>query len=249
MWIGIISLFPEMFEPLNYGIPRKAKTDNLYDLAFINPRTFTEDRHNTVDDRTYGGGPGMVMMAEPLFQAVNHAKEIAPAKPKVIYVSPQGQKLTQEKLFSLRENKSLVFMNGRYEGVDERIIDTVVDEEISIGDYILSGGELATMVIIDALVRILPGALGHQASAVEDSFTENLLDCPHYTRPDTWRNQPVPGVLLSGDHAAIARWRKQQALGRTWLRRPDLLANYPLSSSDSFLLEQFKQAYMSRSKE
>jgi len=239
-WISIISLFPEMFDALNYGIPRKAKQKKLYDLTLINPRNFTEDNHSTVDDRPYGGGPGMVMMAEPLFRAVAYAKKIAPVKPTVIYTSPQGKLLTQAKVYELAKKPGLIFLNGRYEGIDERLIETVVDEEISIGDYVLSGGEFATMTIIDAIIRLIPGALGHDESAIQDSFVNGYLDCPHYTRPESWRGQKVPEVLLSGDHKAIAKWRKQQALDRTWQRRPELLKNIQLTDEEKLLLEQLK---------
>lgn len=227
MWIGVISLFPEMFQSLDYGIPGKAKKHQLYQLAAINPRDFTDDNYRTVDDRPYGGGPGMVMMAEPLFQAINHAKQQAPTTPRVIYTSPQGERLTHAKAVALSKEPALVFVSGRYEGIDERVIETAIDEEISIGDYVLSGGEFAAMVIIDAIVRLLPGALGHEQSALQDSFSDGLLDFPHYTRPESWRERKVPEVLLTGDHAAIKRWRDEQAKQRTRLRRPDLLADKP----------------------
>jgi len=243
MWIGIISLFPEIFNSLNHGIPRKAKENGLYDLQIFNPRDYTEDQYKTVDDKTYGGGPGMVLMPEPLDKTLVDAKTKAPAKPKVIYLSPQGNTLTQTKVNELSQCESLILLCGRYEGIDERIIDTHVDEEISIGDYVLSGGEFAAMVVIDALTRLLPGALGHKQSAAEDSFSDGLLDCPHYTRPELWQGLQVPEVLLSGNHAAIKKWRKQQALGRTWLRRPDLLANYHLSDEEQKLLLAFKKEF------
>lgn len=249
MWIGAVSLFPEMFNSLNHGIPRKAKEHNLYDLQIFNPRDYTQDKYQTVDDKTYGGGPGMVLMPEPLDKALVDAKTKAPTKPKVIYTSPQGKPLTQAKVSELSQCQALILLCGRYEGVDERIIDTHVDEEISIGDYVLSGGEFAAMVIIDALTRLLPGALGHELSAAQDSFSDGLLDYPHYTRPESWHELPVPEVLLSGHHAAIDEWRRKQALGRTWLRRPELLEQQPLSSKDKVLLNEFKNDFRSGRKQ
>lgn len=249
MWIGIVSLFPDMFNSLNHGIPRKAKEQDLYDLQIFNPRNYTEDKYQTVDDKTYGGGPGMVLMPEPLDKALVDAKTTAPTKPKVIYTSPQGKPLTQAKASELSQCSALVLLCGRYEGIDERIIDTHVDEEISIGDYVLSGGEFAAMVIVDALTRLLPSALGHELSAAQDSFSDGLLDCPHYTRPEYWHGLHVPEVLLSGHHAAIDEWRRKQALGRTWLRRPELLEQHPLTSKDKVLLDEFKNDFRSGRKQ
>lgn len=240
MWIGIISLFPEMFKALQFGIPGKAKKNALYDMVLLNPRDFTTDNYKTIDDRPYGGGPGMVMMAEPIYKAVQKAKLLAPKPATVIYVSPQGKPLTEEKAKALSQANALIFISGRYEGIDERVVNEVVDEEVSIGDYVLSGGELATMVVIDAMIRLMPGVLGDEQSAIQDSFHGNLLDCPHYTRPDKWHNQSVPTVLQSGNHAAIERWRKKQALGRTWLRRPDLLQKRTLTPVELKLLAEFK---------
>lgn len=238
---GVITLFPEMFSAISeFGVSGRAIKQNLVSIEFWNPRDYTEDVHRTVDDRPYGGGPGMVMMAEPLKQAINKAKEELP-KAKVVYLSPQGQRFDQGQVTKLGDRQELILLSGRYEGIDERLIDSVVDEEWSIGDYVLSGGELAAMVVIDAVSRSLPGVLGHEDSASEDSFYQGLLDCPHYTRPENWQGQEVPKVLLSGDHQAIETWRLKQALGRTWLRRPDLLTEKTLSVREQQLLEEFKQ--------
>jgi tRNA (guanine37-N1)-methyltransferase len=239
MWIGVITLFPEMFEALNYGIPRKATSQSLSEIKLFNPRDFTEDNYKTIDGRPYGGGPGMVLMANPLSQAIKMAKALAPVKPRVIYVTPQGETLTQEKVRALSQQDALIIVSGRYEGIDERIIDTLVDEEVSIGDYVLSGGELPAMIIIDAVTRLIKGALGHALSAEQDSFSEGLLDCPHYTRPEVWQGHAVPDILLSGNHAAIEKWRKKQSIGRTFLRRPDLLKKRQLTKTELLLLNEF----------
>ena len=241
MNFGIISLFPEMFKALDYGIPGRAQQKNLTTLRYYNPRDFTKDKHKTVDDRPFGGGPGMVMMAEPLQKALNAAKKAVQGPSLVIHLSPQGSRLTQNMLFELAEKPSLILLSGRYEGIDQRLLDSEIDREYSIGDYVLSGGELPAMVMIDAITRLLPGALGDENSAKQDSFATGLLDCPHYTRPQEFAGKGVPEVLLRGDHKAIATWRKKQALGRTWLRRPDLLEDYPLTSEDENLLADFKQ--------
>lgn len=225
--LGVISLFPEMFRAItDSGITSRAVKNGLLALEYWNPRDFTEDAYRRVDDRPYGGGPGMVMLIEPLRQAISAAKAAMQADglvPKVIYLSPQGRVLTQDGVRELATEPSLILLCGRYEGIDERLIRREVDAEWSIGDYVLSGGELPAMVLIDAVTRLLPGALGSEASAEEDSFTDGLLDCPHYTRPEVYAGEEVPKVLLSGDHAAIKKWRRRQSLERTLQRRPDLL--------------------------
>ena len=242
MHIHVVSLFPEMVRGLtDYGIPRRAAERGLLRLSTWNPRDYARDRHRTVDDRPYGGGPGMVMMVEPLRSAVRAAKAAAGDAAKTIYLSPQGRPLDQVGVEHLAEQRSLILLAGRYEGIDERLIEAEVDEEWSIGDYVLSGGELAAMVLIDAVTRLLPGALGDADSAAQDSFSEGLLDCPHYTRPEEIDGHRVPDVLLSGNHADIERWRHQQALGRTYERRPDLLAKQELSTEQQRLLEDYLQ--------
>lgn len=240
MDIGVVTLFPEMLDAVTeHGISSRAVQQHLVTIRAWNPRDFTEDKHRTVDDRPYGGGPGMVMKVAPLRSAIQAAKQEFPAA-KVIYLSPQGQKLDQTGVEQLSKHEQLILVAGRYEGIDERLIDAEIDEEWSIGDYVLSGGELAAMVLIDAVVRQLPGALGHELSAKEDSFADDgLLDCPHYTRPELLDGVTVPEVLLSGDHEKIRRWRLKQSLGRTWLRRPDVLENRQLSAEEKALLDSF----------
>lgn len=242
----VITLFPEMFSALTAsGITRRAKDKGLYELGLHNPRDYTHDPHRTVDDRPYGGGPGMVMLAEPLAQSIAAARAAQHAatgkQARVIYLSPQGRRLDQAVVMELAAEAGLVLLCGRYEGVDQRLIDREVDEELSLGDFVLSGGELPAMVLLDAIVRQLPGALNTAGSAQEDSFADGLLDCPHYTRPELYENERVPDVLLSGNHAAIRRWRLKQSLGRTALRRPDLLAGRQLSKTELKLLEEFRQ--------
>lgn len=237
MKIDVITLFPDMFQALRQGIPGRALQEQILTLELWNPRDFTHDNYQRVDDRPYGGGPGMVLKPQPTLDAVSAAK--AKNKGKVIYLSPQGKTVTQPQIQQWSTEQELIFISGRYEGLDERIIDLAVDEEWSIGDYVLSGGELAAMVIIDALVRCLPGSLGDENSREQDSFTSGLLDYPHYTRPEEFANKGVPDVLLRGNHQAIQRWRTKQALGRTWLRRPDLLANYPITPEQQALLNEF----------
>jgi tRNA (guanine37-N1)-methyltransferase len=242
----VITLFPEMFAALTgSGITRRAIDRGLYALGFHNPRDFTGDPHRTVDDRPYGGGPGMVMLIEPLAQAIAAARaaqeQTLGRSGRVIYLSPQGRRLDQSVVMELAAEPGLVLLCGRYEGVDQRLIDREVDEELSLGDFVLSGGELPAMVLLDAIVRQLPGALNTADSAQEDSFADGLLDCPHYTRPELYDNERVPEVLLSGNHAAIRRWRLKQALGRTWLRRPDLLEARKLNKTELKLLEEFRQ--------
>jgi len=237
-----VTLFPEMFAALtDWGVTRRALEQALWSLALWNPRDFTTDNYRTVDDRPYGGGPGMVMLAEPLEKAIAAAKAAAQGEAKVIHLSPQGAVMDHKKVMALAEESRLVLLCGRYEGVDERLIRRAVDEELSIGDYVLSGGELAAMVLMDAVVRQLPGALGDGASAAQDSFVNGLLEAPQYTRPEAYEGKAVPPVLLSGHHAQIERWRLKQSLGRTWLRRPELLERRGLSEAERALLEEFKQ--------
>lgn len=242
----VITLFPQAFEALTQsGITRRAFTRELCQLECTNPRDFATDAHRTVDDRPYGGGPGMVMMAEPLAAALadirirQHAAGVR--RSPVLLLSPQGRRLDHGLVRELVEEPALTLVCGRYEGIDQRFIDQCVDLEVSLGDFVVSGGELPAMVLLDAVIRQLPGALNDAASAQEDSFVDGLLDCPHYTRPENWRGMEVPSVLLSGDHAAIARWRQRQSLGNTWLRRPDLLNGRTLGKTERALLESFQQ--------
>lgn len=244
MKIGIVSLFPEMFQALTCGgITGRAVSRGLLEIGCWNPRDYTRDRRRSVDDRPYGGGPGMVMRYQPLTDAIRAAKEATGKGCKVIYMSPQGRRLEQTGVKELAERESMVLVAGRYEGVDERIIETEIDEEWSIGDYVLSGGELPAMVLVDAITRLLPDALGHDDSAREDSFFEGLLDCPHYTRPEAVAGLAVPQVLLEGNHEAIRRWRMQQALGRTWQRRRELLERLELSKEQRKLLDAYLREY------
>lgn len=242
----IVSLFPDMFASLTgFGITGRAQERGLYDFHCWNPRDFTEDRYRTVDDRPYGGGPGMVMLPGPLEKAIRAAQarqqESIGVAGRVIYLSPQGRPLEHSHVLDLVSEPGLVLLCGRYEGVDQRLIDRCVDEEISLGDFVLSGGELPAMVLLDAMIRQLPGALNDEDSAVEDSFVDGLLDCPHYTRPVEYEGVSVPAVLMSGNHAEIRRWRLQQSLGRTELRRPDLLVDRKLSKEEIRLLDAFRQ--------
>jgi tRNA (guanine37-N1)-methyltransferase len=246
MHIALVTVFPEMLAAVStVGITGRAVRDGLLHLTAVNPRDYTEDRHRSVDDRPYGGGPGMVMRPEPLAAALDAGKRYAGAGAKVIYLSPQGRRFDHQRAQSLAGESGLVLLAGRYEGVDERLVRAVVDEELSIGDYVLSGGELPAMVVIDAVARLLPGVLGHEDSAAQDSFAQGLLDCPHYTRPEHYAGQDVPAVLLSGDHAAIRSWRLKQALGRTWDRRPDLLdqlrASRGLTDEEQSLLSEYQR--------
>jgi len=243
----VVTLFPEMFAAVTAsGISGRALETGLWSLGLWNPRDFTRDNYRTVDDRPYGGGPGMLMLAEPLEKALDAAKESGGGK--VICLSPQGRRLDHEKVMELAGRKAVTLLCGRYEGVDERLIRRRVDEELSLGDYVLSGGELAAMAVIDAVVRQIPGALGGDRSAAEESFVDGLLDGPQYTRPEIWPEGEgekvtahVPGILLSGHHENIRRWRLKQALGRTWLRRPDLLAARKLNDDERKLLEDFQR--------
>ncbi len=241
MRFDVISIFPPMIEAIaSYGVTGRAIKNGLVQLRVWNPRDFTDDRHRSVDDRPYGGGPGMVMMAEPLAKAIAAAKREQAAGAKVLYLSPQGRPLDHAAVRELSTREGLILLAGRYEGVDERLIESAVDEEWSLGDYVLSGGELPALVLIDAVTRQLPGVLGDLDSAAQDSFVTGLFDCPHYTRPEVYEGHTVPAVLLSGDHAAIRRWRLKQALGRTWLRRPDLLEAIEFDVEQRKLLEEFK---------
>lgn len=244
MRFDVVTLFPDMFDAVSqYGITGRAMDKGLVELALWNPRDYTHDRHRTVDDRPYGGGPGMLMKIEPLREAIREARRAGPGKGHVIYLSPQGRPLDQQGVRELAQHEQLVLIAGRYEGVDERLIETEVDEEWSIGDYVLSGGELGAMVVIDTVTRLIPGALGHEDSAEQDSFSGGLLDCPHYTRPEQFEGLNVPEVLLRGDHAAIASWRSKQALGRTWLRRPELLERLELNEEQQQLLQEYIQEH------
>ncbi|MBE0438871.1 MAG: tRNA (guanosine(37)-N1)-methyltransferase TrmD [Gammaproteobacteria bacterium] len=244
MRIGVVCLFPQMFDAITqYGVTGRAVTQRKLTLDYWNPRDFTEDKHRTVDDRPYGGGPGMVMKVEPLQGAIEAAKLQLGQQTKVAYLSPQGRRLDQAGLQELATRETMIFVAGRYEGIDERLIEQNIDEEWSIGDYVLSGGELAAMVMIDGLARLLPGVLGDEESAQQDSFMAGLLDHPHYTRPERLSQQMVPEVLVGGDHEAIRKWRLKQSLGRTWLRRPDLLIMEALSDEQKALLEQFIAEY------
>jgi tRNA (guanine37-N1)-methyltransferase len=248
---GIVTLFPEMFTALTgCGITRRALERGLYQLSFSNPRDFAEDVHRTIDDRPYGGGPGMVMMPRPLEQAIGQVQQQLPhlLQAPVIYLSPQGRPLNHALVQELTALPGMILLCGRYEGVDQRVIDRRVDMQISLGDFVLSGGELPAMVLLDAIIRQLPGALNDADSAREDSFADGLLDCPHYTRPEVYENVRVPDVLLSGNHAMIRRWRLKQALGATWLYRPDLLEKRDLSREECLLLEEFKQQHAAGSK-
>lgn len=240
MQFKLITLFPEMLSAItDYGVTGRAVKQGLVTIHCYNPRSYTSDRHHTVDDRPFGGGPGMVMKIAPLESALFDAKKHVPPATKVVYLSPQGRKLTQASVQKLAKEKSLILIAGRYEGIDERFIESFVDEEWSIGDYVLSGGELPAMVLIDAITRQLPGVLGCNESAEQDSFMNGLLDYPHYTRPEQYNGQCVPEVLLSGNHEHIRRWRLQQALGRTWHRRADLLESRSLSGEEKELLQDY----------
>lgn len=240
--LGVISLIPEILASLNYGVSGRAIEQGLAKVDFWNPRDWAERPYRQVDDSPYGGGPGMVMLYEPLHAAITHARDQMPKTCKTIYLSPQGRAIRQADLNQVvQDNQSLLFIAGRYEGVDERIIRHHVDEEWSLGDFVLSGGELAAAVFIDALIRLIPGSLGHVGSAKQDSFMNGLLDCPHYTRPASINGLDVPSVLLGGNHKDIEKWRRKQALGKTWLVRPDLLEQVTLSETDTLLLEEFKK--------
>ena len=236
---GVITLFPTMVaDALAHGVIGRAMQRGLVDIITFNPRAHATDLHQTVDDRPYGGGPGMLMKVETLRASIAEAKQTLPEAP-VIYLSPQGEPLTQAVVQDLAERPEVILVCGRYEGIDERVIELDVDYEISLGDFVLSGGEPAAIAVLDAVGRLVPGVLGHASSAVEDSFSDGLLDCPHYTRPEEIAGLKVPDVLLSGHHGDIARWRRKQALGRTWLRRSEILEKRELSDEDQLLLDEF----------
>ncbi|MBK4775666.1 tRNA (guanosine(37)-N1)-methyltransferase TrmD [Candidatus Pantoea edessiphila] len=242
MWIGIISLFPDMFKIItDYGVIGKGITKGFIKLQIWNPRDFTYKKRCIIDDRPYGGGPGMIMMFQPLFDAICAAKIKAGNGVKVIYLTPQGRKVDQKTIISLYEKNKLILVCGRYKGIDERLVEDNIDEELSIGDYVLSGGELPAMILIDAIARLIPGVLGKYESVTNDSFFNGLLDCPHYTRPKVLQGKQVPEILLSGKHCEIYRWRLKQSLGRTWLRRPELLKKIILSQEELQLLIEFKR--------
>ncbi len=248
MRFDVVTLFPELVETLvEHGVPRRAVAAGILELHAWNPRDYTHDRHRTVDDRPYGGGPGMLMKVQPVRDAIEAARAASPGA-KVVYLSPQGRRLDQDAVRAFARQPGLILLAGRYEGVDERLVEHHVDAEVSIGDYVLSGGELGAMVLMDAVTRLLPGALGDADSADQDSFMDGLLDCPHYTRPEVFEGERVPEVLLSGDHQRIARWREKQALGRTWLRRPDLLAHKTLNETQRRLLEEFRDEWQAQEK-
>lgn len=240
MWIGVVSLFPEMFKAVtDYGISRRAVENGLLTLEVWNPREFAEDKHRTVDDKPYGGGPGMLMKVQPLKDAINAAKSKAQAQCPVIYLSPQGKPLEQADLASLAMLPEVILVAGRYEGIDERLIESAIDMEVSIGDFVASGGELPAMLLIDGVTRLLPGAVGDADSVEQDSFSNGLLDYPQYTRPETEDGLTVPEVLMSGDHGQIARWRKMQSLGRTYIKRPDLITARTLTEEEKQLLDEY----------
>lgn len=239
MHIGVITLFQEMFSSLDYGVVGRAIEKKQIELHFWNPRDFTTDPNRRVDDRPYGGGPGMVMQYQPLFDAIRAAKTQLGRNTRVIYLSPQGQPLTQSSITTLATLPNLILLAGRYEGIDERLLSTCIDEECSVGDFVVSGGELPAMLLIDAITRLQPGALGHEQSAAQDSFSHGLLDCPHYTRPEIIGDLKVPDVLLSGDHQAIAHWRLKESLGKTWQKRPDLVKRRVLTDDEQLLLDEY----------
>lgn len=241
MWFGVVTLFPEMFSALDYGITGRALKEKLIQINCWNPRDFTQNKHRNVDDRPYGGGPGMVMMVQPLQDAIYAAKKAAPKKVTVIYLSPQGQCFDQVAAENMLYKENLILVAGRYEGIDERLLELEIDEEWSIGDYVISGGELAAMMMIDALTRLIPGALGHEQSAAHDSLSGGLLEYPQYTRPESFQGLNVPDILMSGNHQLIERWRLKQSLGRTWLKRPDLLMKKELTPLEQNLLAEFKK--------
>ena len=240
MRIDVITLFPELVSALHdYGVVGRALRANQVELGLINPRDFSQDANHRVDDRPYGGGPGMVMQFAPLARALDHAEAYSVAKPTVVYLSPQGQTLNQQTVRRFTQLEHLVLLCGRYEGIDERLITARVDEEWSLGDYVISGGELAAMVLVDAMLRTIPGVLGDEHSAEQDSFEQGLLDCPHYTRPECIEGHLVPEELLSGDHKKIANWRLKQMLGRTYIRRPDMIEKLSLNEQEQQLLDEY----------
>ncbi len=240
MFIEVITLFPEMVRGvMSFGVVGRAIEKSIVQFATRDPRSYTDDNHRTVDDRPYGGGPGMVMKVEPLRTAIREARAAAPPDSPVVLLSAQGRRFDQAVAEDYATRPGLVLVAGRYEGVDERLVESEIDEELSVGDFVLSGGEIAAALVVDATARLIPGVLGDEESAQNDSFGSGLLDWPHFTRPDDVDGMQVPGVLLSGDHAAIARWRLQQSLGRTWQRRPDLLKRYELTQDEKQLLDEY----------
>jgi tRNA (guanine37-N1)-methyltransferase len=239
VWVGIVSLFPEMFHTLEYGVTGRALKEELMTLTFWNPRDYASDSYKTVDDKPYGGGPGMLMKADPLRAAIHAAKAASPSPASVIYLSPQGRRFDQETAEELAAKSSVIFIAGRYEGIDERIIEQEVDEEWSLGDFILTGGELAAMAMLDAAARLIPGTVGDAESVKQDSLTTGLLKYPQYTRPEILNGAQVPKVLLSGNHKEINTWRLKASLGKTWLRRPDLMAKRALTEEELALLTEF----------
>ena len=240
MRFDIVTLFPDMFQALtDHGVTGRAVKQEKVSIQCWNPRDFTHDNYQTVDDRPYGGGPGMLMKIQPLKDAIQAAKAAAGGDAKVIYMSPQGRRLDQRGVEELAQQQNLILVAGRYEGIDERLIETEIDEEWSLGDFVLSGGEMAAMTMMDAVIRLVPGVLGHELSAQQDSFSDGLLDCPHYTRPELYEGQAVPEVLLSGNHEKIRQWRLKQSLGRTWQRRPDLLEALELTNEQQRLLTEY----------
>lgn len=242
--VGVVTLFPEMFSALHQGISGRALSQGLAQLDCFQLRDFAHNAHKTVDDRPYGGGPGMVLMAHPLREAIQAAKKVLGGKTLTVYLSPQGKPINQENMVAfVATQRPLLLIAGRYEGIDERVIQLDVDEEWSVGDIVLSGGEIPAMAVIDAMIRLLPGALGGETSAQQDTFTDGLLEYPQYTRPQAIENLEVPEVLLGGNHRDITRWRLKQALGRTWLKRPDLLDKLTLSPEQVLLLGEFKREY------
>ena len=251
MQLGIVSLFPEMFTAVTeHGISGRAVRSGLMNLELFNPRDYTTDKHRTVDDKPFGGGPGMLMKTEPLMASIAAARQAVSQKQttgesvKVIYLSPQGKTLKQDSIIDLAKREGMVLLCGRYQGIDNRVLVSEIDEEWSLGDFVISGGELAAMTLIDAMTRFQPGALGDEGSALEDSFSNGLLHSPEYTRPQSIDGSDVPKVLLSGDHEAIRKWRLKHSLGATWLKRPDLLQAMSLALEQEELLEQFKQDYV-----
>lgn len=244
MWFGLVTLFPEMFDSMQeQGVVGRAVKNGVIKLDFWNPRSYATDRHRTVDDRPYGGGPGMLMKVQPLQDAIHAARRASESevgeRARVVYLSPQGKTFDHSVAQRLADQKKVILIAGRYEGVDERLLQAEVDEEISLGDFVLSGGEIAAMAVVDAVARLVPEVLGHEESAQKDSFVSGVLDCPHYTRPEEFQGMSVPEVLLSGNHQAIELWRTKQALGRTWQRRPDLLEKIKLSPEQKGLLQEF----------
>jgi tRNA (guanine37-N1)-methyltransferase len=251
MQLGIVTLFPEMFAAVTeHGISGRAVRSGLMNLELFNPRDYTTDKHRTVDDKPFGGGPGMLMKTEPLIASIAAARQVVSQKQtvgekaRVIYLSPQGKTLKQDSIIDLAKRESMVLLCGRYQGIDNRVLENEIDEEWSLGDFVISGGELAAMTLIDAMTRFQPGALGDEGSALEDSFSNGLLHSPEYTRPQSIAGSDVPEVLLSGDHEAIRKWRMKQSLGATWLKRPDLLQAKSLEIEQEELLEKFKQDYV-----